>query len=90
MSTPKGYGVILQTTLPPPLLEMLEKYIHHDHGNSFVLSSIFEESIHFASVSIHKTDAKNLNEPWKLRLPISCVLAVVEVSKPDSPLGFVP
>lgn len=86
MSAAKGYAVILQPTVPTELLEVLKDYLIVNGPLPYVLSYVFEEAGYFATLSLLK---KGKKKPWNVRLPISYILVIVEISKDENPLGFV-
>lgn len=86
MATPKGYAVILQPTVPKEILALLDGYLHSHLGLVYVVSLTFDESIHFAYLSLRGKDSKT---PWKVSIPISCILALAEISRESDRPGFV-
>jgi hypothetical protein len=86
MSASKGYAVFLQPTAPAQFFGMLKDFVMTADPVSFLLSSTFEESIHFVKLTLMRKGQKT---PWHLRIPVTYILAIAEIENIESPLGFV-
>ena len=80
-----AYAAILSGQCPPELLALLEGYIFAAPNVLFLLSWSVEQTLHFVELElVHKTKVA----PWKVQIPISCIVAIADMSKKKNPAGF--
>lgn len=85
MNAARSYAVILQAAIPEEFLAMLKDFVMTTHSMSYLISSTFEESIHFAKLTLVR---KGHADPWQLRIPMAYILAVAEIENKENPLGI--
>lgn len=82
----KAFGVFLQETLPTEFREVFSGYLRtSQHGATYLLSEEIDHGIHFVGLTAMR---KGQTDTWKIQIPNSYVLAIVEVSDPSQPIGF--
>jgi hypothetical protein len=80
------YAVVLHSQSPPELLALVEDYLHvHDSRMKFLLCSNIEPVGTFLHCELVQNETRKL---WCIQIPISFVVAIADLSKGQSPPGF--
>ena len=79
MKPDRAYAVMLHPDAPKVFLEMLKLYVQVHQPVSFLVASRAESNGHFLDAELFGKD--NTADSLKIQIPISYVLAIVEIYK---------
>lgn len=80
------YAVVLNSRSPPELFALLSDYLQEqDKRMKFLLCSSIEPVGAFLHCELLQNDTRKL---WRVQIPLGCVVAVADLSKGQSPPGF--
>jgi hypothetical protein len=82
----KFHAAILQSGVPPELLEVLADYLQQDGALRYFYCTGIEPLGSFFVFEAVKS--KGDKKPWPIRMSSSHILAVVDVTEKGPPLGF--
>lgn len=72
--------VMIYPTAPKEILSVLADYLHQTaDGISYVHGNSVEVGIQFVGISLVKQ--RGDPDPWFVQIPVSCVLAILDMSK---------
>lgn len=81
-----AYAIFFREPILPELLSLLGGYIHTSNNLSYIACNSVEHLGAFVLATVIKN--KKDTYPWPVQIPVGCVLAIADLSKPNSGPGF--
>ncbi len=80
------YAVVLDSSSPPELFALVKDYLQtQDPSMRFLLCTSIEPVGAFLHCELLQNDTRKL---WRIQIPLGCVVAIADLSKGQSPPGF--
>lgn len=76
----RGYGVVLQPTVPTELLAYLHAYVSEKNGVRYLLAESVSAGHFFLEMSLVGEGDRS----WRVQIPLHYVLLIGDVSDPDA------